>query len=277
MSNNNKLDNRITVAIYFLLTITITWGAIWAAVGMDGILGDKEITAAQMPVLYVATLLGPALAGLLMTAIVDGKQGFRTLFKRLAKWRADLRWYAFALLTAPVLIMSSLLVLSLFSPVFKPAIFLAENKVSLILIGVGMGVAVGLFEELGWTGFAIPRLRQDFGDLETGLITGFVWGLWHLPLFAASAKLSGSVPPLLYVCLLLFTFLPVYRVLMVWLYGRTESILLTLLMHAPLSGSQLVLIPADLSGLQLVTYNLLFTALLWLLVLAIRAKERKTA
>ena len=61
---------------------------------------------------------------------------------------------------------------------------------------------------------------------------------------------------------------------MVWLYDRTQSLLLVLLMHAPLSASQLVLIPADIAGKQLVVYNLIFTAFLWVVAIIVTQKKK---
>jgi hypothetical protein len=72
--------------------------------------------------------------------------------------------------------------------------------------------------------------------------------------------------PAFYLTVLLFSFLPAYRVLLVWIYDRTESLLLVVLMHAPLSACQLILIPPTLSGEKLVTYDLIFGAALWVLV-----------
>ena len=69
--------------------------------------------------------------------------------------------------------------------------------------------------------------------------------------------------------MLLFSFLPAYRVLLVWVYDRTQSLLLVVLMHAPLSASQLVLIPAALSGTKLVIYDLIFAAVLWILAVVV--------
>ena len=40
------------------------------------------------------------------------------------------------------------------------------------------GLMVGIFEELGWTGFAIPRLRLRYNVFTTGIIVGLVWGAW---------------------------------------------------------------------------------------------------
>ena len=64
MSNNKTLNNKAAVAIYFMIAIAITWGAILLAVGLDGVLGRTEIPETRMPILYTATLLGPTLAGI---------------------------------------------------------------------------------------------------------------------------------------------------------------------------------------------------------------------
>lgn len=276
---NRKFFKKHSVLVYFALALLITWGGIYLAIGMGGILGQSEIPEDRMPMLYGVTLLGPSIAGIISIALFDGKKGFRSLFSRLGKGRVSFRWYALALLTAPILITAILFIFSQFSSVYLPAIFAEENKATLLLTGIFMGLVVGFFEELGWTGFAMPKLREKFNVFTTGIILGVFWGLWHLPLFVASVKLSGSVPPTLYLLVLLFTFLPVYRVLMVWVYERTGSLLIMILMHAPLSGSQLLLIPPELSGVQLVLYNLTFAATLWLIVagVAIFAKGQLSA
>jgi len=265
MEKDRSFLSNNAVLVYFALTLLITWGGILLAIGMDGILGNSVIPDEQMPLLYGVTLLGPSIAGLVAIALFDGREGFRSLFSRLRKGRVSPRWYLMALLTAPIVIMTLLLIFSLFSNVYRPAIFTEANKTSLLLTGIFMGLVVGFFEELGWTGFAVPRLRQKYSVLTTGIILGLFWGLWHLPLFVASTNSSGAIPPVIYLLILLFSFLPAYRVLMVWVYYQTGSLLLMVLMHAPLSASQLLLIPPELSGVQLVVYDLTFAAVLWLI------------
>lgn len=263
MKTAKDIISKHAVMLFFLLTILITWGGIFSVIGLGGILGTETIPEERMPILYLATLLGPSLAGILMTALIDGKQGFRSLADRMFKRKVGMHWYIAVLVSAPILITIILLMLSSISPNFSPALAAAENKTSLLFTGAVMGLAVGFFEELGWTGFAIPKLRLHFSSLATGIITGLVWGAWHFPLFAASASASGGIPPVIYISVMLFSFLPAYRVLMVWVYEQSGSLLLAMLMHAPLSASQLVLIPPALAGKQLVTYNLVFTGILW--------------
>jgi membrane protease YdiL (CAAX protease family) len=246
-------------------------------IGPGGILGTTEVSEELLPFVYLATLLGPSLAGILLTGLVDGRAGFRDLLSRLLSWRVGARWYAVAILTAPLSIAATLFVLSLTSPAFLPVIVTTGDRVSLLLTGIVMGLVVGFFEELGWTGFAVPRLRLRYGVLTTGLIVGLLWGAWHFPLFSGSAGSSGALPPALYLSVLLFSFLPAYRVLMVWVYDRTGSLLVAILVHAPLAASQLILIPPGITGVQLVTYDLVFTAALWLFVAAVAVAQRRAA
>ena len=61
-------------------------------------------------------------------------------------------------------------------------------------MGIAVGLGAGIFEEMGWTGFAIPRLRLRYGVLSTGLIVGVLWGAWHFFVnFWASGVTSGEL------------------------------------------------------------------------------------
>ena len=215
------------------------------------------------------SLLGPSLAGVLLTSFLDGRAGLRDLLSRLRRWRVGVRWYAVALLTAPLVTILTLLALSLTSPAFVPAIITAEDKASLLLSGIAVGLIVPVFEEVGWTGFATPRLRLRHGVLGTGLIMGLLWGAWHLPLFAGSAASSGAIPPALFMAAMLFAWLPPYRVLMVWVYDRTQSLLVVMLMHMPIVVSQFVLTPEGISGEAMFASLVATGAALWLVVGAV--------
>ena len=275
MTTIKDFVQRQSVLTYFVLTFVITWGSIFLVIGSVGFPITSEQIEAAGPLVYVGMLVGPSVAGLLLTALVDGREGFRALLSRLCRWRVSVRWYGIALLTAPVLIITILFVLLQISPVYYPAIYTAEDKLGLLVMGIVMGLVVGFFEEIGWTGFAVPRIRQRYGIPATGILVGLLWGLWHLPPFSGSIYSSGPIPPFLYLSVLLFSFLPVYRILMVWVFDRTQSLLVVVLMHAPLSASQLILIPPSLSGEHNVTYDLAFTAVLWVVVVIITAIQWK--
>ena len=141
------------------------------------------------------------------------------------------------------------------SPEFVPRVFTSDEKAALLLFGIGWGLALGFFEELGWTGFAVPTLRLRYGVLATGHIVGLLYGAWHFLTngFWPSGTISGALSLALFVTVrgfgLLVGSLLAFRVLMVWVYDRTESLLVAMLIHASLAASTLILDPRRYQGL----------------------------
>jgi membrane protease YdiL (CAAX protease family) len=259
---------RHPVRIYFALAFAVSWAGVLFVVGLGGIPTTVEHLMTIGPAMYVAMLAGPSVAGLLMISLVSGRTGLREVLARLLKWRVGWRWYAVALLTAPFLVMTVSLALSVLSAEFLPAIFMTNDRAPLLLSGLAAGLIVGIFEELGWTGFAIPRMRRRYGVLSTGLLVGVLWGAWHFIMFWEPGSFSAAFP-LALLLVKLFSWLPAYRVLMVWVYDRTGSLLLAMLMHASLTATQLILMPSPASGMSLLTSILAWAATLWIVVAVI--------
>jgi membrane protease YdiL (CAAX protease family) len=138
-----------------------------------------------------------------------------------------------------------------------------------LLFALAAGVAVGIAEEIGWTGFATPRLRRRHGILGTGLIIGVVWGAWHIigNVVFASGAYSGALAVPLFMTLriigLLIGGLPAYRVLTIWVYDRTGSVFLAMLMHMSLTASTLSLEPLGISGASLVISDVVSVLVWW--------------
>ncbi|MEW6403145.1 MAG: CPBP family intramembrane glutamic endopeptidase [Chloroflexota bacterium] len=265
MMNIQAFMKRHAVLTYFVLTFAISWGGILIAFGPGGIPASLEQLEKLGPSAYLAMLAGPSVASILLTGLIDGRAGMRGLLARLLRWRVGAGWYAVALLTTPLLATVVPLALLLLSPEFLPGIFTTDDKSSLLLSGLAAGLMVGIFEELGWTGFAIPRLRLRYGILTAGLIVGLLWGAWHFLLFWESDSFFGALP-LALLLERLFSWLPPFRILMVWVYDRTESLLVVMLMHASLVASQVILMPATISGIPLLIYILIWAAALWIAV-----------
>jgi membrane protease YdiL (CAAX protease family) len=259
---------------YFALAFAISWGGVMLVVGPGGIPGTTEQFETLFPAVYLAMLAGPSIAGILLTGLVDGKPGFRELVSRLLKWRVRARWYAVAVLTAPILTTVVLAALSLRSREFLPGILTADDKASRLVFGIAVALGAGFFEELGWTGFAVPRLRRRYGVLTTGLTLGLLWGAWHFLVQLWGSAGSGSFALWLLIPVELFSFLPGYRVLMVWVYERTGSLAVAMLMHACLTGCAVLLAPVSTSGETLMTYDLALAAALWVVVAGVGLANR---
>ena len=262
------------VPIYFVLTFALSWGCMILTVSPARFPLTAEQSEAQGALMYIGMLVGPSVAGILLIGLIEGRAGFRTLLSRLRTWRVNARWYAVALLAAPLAATSVLLILSLFSPVFVPAIFTAEDKLGLLLSGLMAGLMVGIFEELGWTGFVIPRLRMRYSALMTGMIVGLAWGAWHFLAFWEATTFSDAFPLALLLARL-FAWLPPFRILMVRVYDHTESLPVIMLMHASLSATALVLPSMELSGMALLAWLLAWGAVLWGAVAAVTAMSGK--
>jgi membrane protease YdiL (CAAX protease family) len=209
---------RHPVVTFSALTFAISWGGMLLVLaGRTGLLATTEQAARLRPAVALVTVAGPTVASLLLTGLVGGRGGYRQLLSRLLSWRVGARWYAVALLTGSLLPAATLSALSLISPVFLPRIVTADDKASLLLVSLAAGLAGPVFEELGWTGFAIPRLRRGYGVLATGLIVGVLWGVWHVPSqvwYSGDASGALSLGILLPELVFALAVLPGYRVLM---------------------------------------------------------------
>jgi membrane protease YdiL (CAAX protease family) len=275
MSTIKAFVKRHPVLTYYGLTFAISWGAIFTLIGSRGIPATKEQFNMVLPVAIVAVLGGPSVAGILLTGLADGRVGFRELLSRLLKWQVGGRWYAVALLAAPLVLAASSIALSQISPGFPPSIFATDDRAPLLLMGIISGVVVGICEELGWTGFALPRLRLRYRILTTGLIMGILWGAWHIASHGvlASGAFSAPLSPALYVVArgltLLLGPLLAFRVLMVWVYDRTQSLLVAMIMHFSYTASTIILEPLAISGVPLLICDLVLAATVWAVVAAI--------
>jgi uncharacterized protein len=110
------------VLSYFALTFAISWGVLTVVgVGPGGFPGTKEQSEMLFPFVYLAMLLGPSVASIVLTGLLYGRSGLREFGSRLLRWRVGARWQAVALLTAPLLYIAVLFVLALASPVSFPA------------------------------------------------------------------------------------------------------------------------------------------------------------
>jgi len=271
------LIKRQPTLSYFIFTFTISWGGLLVLIGPGGIPGYMAQTGRSSIFLAVVlvTLIGPILAGILTTVVAYGRQGLHEIASRLFQWRVEARWYAVALLTAPLTVFGALFALSLFSPAFVPGIISATDKLPLVVFALVVSIFGPLCEETGWTGFAIPHLSNRHGIFTTGLIVGIVWGAWHfLSNLSGVESSSQNLPVPLYMAGLLFSFLPPFRVLMVWVYDHTKSLFLAVIMHSSLDFFWLISMPTGIEGVNLVTWYLVWGALLWLVVGVVALSNR---
>jgi membrane protease YdiL (CAAX protease family) len=244
---------------YFALAYGISWGGILIVLGATGF-DLVELRPVDTGLIFVLMLLGPSTSGLVLTALIEGRAGLRRLGLRMTRWKAGSRWYAFALLTMPFFLLAILWPLSFFvDPAFAP-------RFQWPLFAIGL--VAGCFEEIGWTGFATPRLLARQRLSTAGLVLGLLWANWHLLVdFRYNFNTMGIAWVLEFAILYMAT-LTAYRVLMTWVYANTKSLLLAVLMHASYTCWLLVLYPAT-SFEQGLIWQSVVAAGLWLVVAVI--------
>ena len=249
--------DRHPVAGYFVLAYLIAWGGSFAVAGISRLRGD-EVSIVQILLIFLMMLLGPSVAGIVFTARTAGRSGLRDLWARMSKWRVSPWWFAVASMTNPLVLLLVLFSLTLWlSSVYQPQF----NPV----MGLIVGAIAGFFEEIGWTGFATPRLIQRFGVMGAGLRLGLLWGVWH-----SLAGFLGSPPrqelPWLADALLFWVLgLTAYRVLMTWVYSKTGSVLMAQVMHLCFTGMFFVFEP-PMTLAQRLPYDLGLTMCFWAIV-----------
>jgi pimeloyl-ACP methyl ester carboxylesterase/membrane protease YdiL (CAAX protease family) len=177
------------------------------------------------------------------------------------------RWYALAILPAPIIAAGSLFTLSIASPLLT-----GGNKAAVVLGGLGAAVTT-ILEEIGWTGFVVPRMRRRHSVPMTGIIVGVLWGLWHfVQQVFVSGTYAGGIPLPVFLLLSVFAAvasLTAYRVLMVWVYDRTGSLLVTTLMHGMLTATSIFWFTPIATGVLFLADVWLVAAVMWLLVGAV--------
>ncbi|HSK89311.1 MAG TPA: type II CAAX endopeptidase family protein [Anaerolineales bacterium] len=207
----NTLIKQNALAVFCTLTIALTFAS----------------TLLPLPgeVIPVVMVFIPALVAISLTALSEGKTGVRSLLGKLAQWRIDLKWViiAFALALAIRLTMSLIAWgLGMISSIqLRPG-----GVASYVLLAVVFFV-FAIPEELGWRGYALPRLLERRSPLAAGLIVGVLWGSLHLSLLLPGMMNEGAAP--------LPTLLGLVggSVIFTWLYVNSGgNILLTALFHA---------------------------------------------
>jgi uncharacterized protein len=247
----------LPVVSYFLLTFAISWlGALSVALPA---LSRGPIPTLTGVLMFPAMLLGPLLSGISMNYLMDGKTAVSHLFHRILRARVGLRWYA-VLLIPPLLIALLLLFLARFvSPTFAPNHF---------FFGIAFGVPAGICEEIGWTGFAFPKMCKQASALKSAVILGMIWGLWHLPVinFLGAAAPHGSYWLRFFFA---FTFvMTAMRVIISWLYVNTGSVVMAQLLHVSSTGALVVFSPHVSAGHEAMWYAV-YGSVLWIVVATI--------
>ena len=224
----------MAVLVFVVLTFAASWTLFVAGAALS-----KGADLGSNPV-FLLGVFAPSLVALTLTAWSDRRAGVRALLGRIVQAPSDARWYLFAIGYMAAVRLTVALIHRLGTgrwPAFGP------EPVYIMALAIVISTPVQAGEEVGWRGYALPRLAKSIGLPLASIVIGIVWATWHLPLFfiPATEKTGQSFP----VYLLAVTAL---SVAMAWLYWRTQgSLLMTMLMHASVNNTT-ILVPAAVPG-----------------------------
>ncbi len=219
---------RIALVVYVLLTFTLTWTA-WIVPAAFLTPGNAGFLGLGGPV-FLLGVFAPAFVALALTAYSEGRDGVARLLARIGRWQVGARLYLFAIGYMAVTKLLAALIHRMAVGAW-PAF--GDTPLPLMLGAILVSTWTQAGEELGWRGYALPRLATHLGLGGASVLLGIVWALWHLPLFFLQG--SGSDGQSFPIYLVHVTAL---SVAMAWLYWRAQrSLLLVMLMHASVNNT----------------------------------------
>jgi membrane protease YdiL (CAAX protease family) len=216
---------------FFVLAFGIAW-----AILIPSVLSSYGlISLPGSTVLLLVMGYGPTIAAVVVSALIGGRTEIRALLRRLLIWRVGWSWWAITLFLNGAIILGALALYRLLGnevPPFEPL------SPGLLLETVLLFVVVALIngEEIGWRGFALPRLQQRYGVIVTVAVLGILETLFHLPIFfnngpSQAGGQNGTPFGAFFATSVLAVFL------LVWLYDHTRgSLLIATLFHASMNA-----------------------------------------
>jgi len=243
---------KYSLSLYFVIAIALPMVTTIIVASVAGLPSDivvNEMSAAAV-VVVMAMVHAPTIAAMIVVFRSRGFDGIKTLFRQLKYWKFAPHWYLRAILIFPATMLAVLFVLSFFSSNFAPVLTL-----SIMAFGA---LFSPLWEEIGWTGFATPVMLKRWSPLQVGLLLGFLHAMWHLP---ATIYGAGVFHGDLFIVNFLVTSVGIVglRIVTIWIYMRTSSLVLGWLTHVGFTGGQLLLVPLDLTSGETVVWNSAFS------------------
>jgi membrane protease YdiL (CAAX protease family) len=213
---------------FVLLTFAVTWTA-WllpAALLPD----DRLVFFGPGGPIFLVGVFAPALVALTLTALREGRPGVAALLSRIGRWQVAPPFYLLAIAYMAATKLAAAVVHRLAAGAW-PAF--GDTSPFLMFGAILFSTWAQAGEEIGWRGYALPRLAERVGLGGASVILGVIWATWHLPLFFLAG--TGSTGQSFPIYLLHVTAL---SVAMAWLYWKTDgSLLLVMLMHASVNNT----------------------------------------
>ncbi|MBC7266731.1 MAG: CPBP family intramembrane metalloprotease [Anaerosomatales bacterium] len=168
------------VGWFYALAFALSWAG-WVPIVAD----SRGAISLPGPAVFPLLLLpaaGPALAAAVVARRVDGEGAVDRLLRPLVEWRDGAPWLTVACLL-PALALLAGKALTDVAGLEAPRVPAGGVAATTVVGALVTSLLSNPWEEVGWRGFALPRLQERHGALVATLVVGVMLGLWHLPLF----------------------------------------------------------------------------------------------
>jgi CAAX protease family protein len=253
------------IAIFFSLTFLVSWSLFIAAASVSGTAHAGATFSTVGYAVYLIGVFTPALIAVSLAWREQRRGGVIALLSHVLRAPSNFSWYLFAVTYFMVI---KLIAALIYRVVVGDWPMFGHESFVLIVGAVIFSTPFQLGEELGWRGFALPRLSDHFGLPLASVILGIIWAVWHLPFFffVGVDKFGQSFP-------VYFLSVVALSVAMAWLYWRTGgSLLLVMLMHSAVNNTTDI-VPSTLPvahhvwSLHASPIAWISTAILWVLAI----------
>lgn len=228
-----KVFDTYKIGIFFILTLLIGWFPWYTGRG-------SIIIAA------------PSLAAFIVAFLANGWDGVLGILKRLGRWRANWKWYAFILFSPAVLYFLAIGVNLLRGGTAPQFPLLRENQQMIMLVFIMFLLpwqSSAFLEEIGFRGYALEEMQNKYGPLVGTLLLGVFFGGWLLPEFFNPDSLQYAMGGISFFPWFILTEIG-WSVLMTWVYNRTgkSSLIAGYLFHTAFNTWALVLLTNAVPG-----------------------------
>ena len=219
MNRMMSLTRQYPITAFFVLTFILSWGL--GAI-LDALFSATNSILLVLP--FAILSAGLLASALIISAVIGGKAGVLTLLRKFTIWRVGWRWYMVALFLLPTLALVTIY-LNVLLGAPAPDIT-AFGSWSSLLGAFALRLVFPwdgpMLEELGWRGFAQPRLQKLYTPFTANLFLALLVTLWHLQ-YIPSGDYAWVYMPATIASTILYG----------WVYNATGgSVLMTLVMHA---------------------------------------------
>jgi uncharacterized protein len=214
-----------SLLLFFAATFAIAWSCFIAVA-----VAHPPSTLWGQVLLYVGTF-SPSYVALAVTYGTQGRRGARALFARVFQGNAAARWYVFAIGYFAAIKLSAALIQRVLTGQWPR---FGTEPLYLIPFAIAISTPVQAGEEIGWRGFALPRLATRLGLGPASVVLGGLWAVWHLPLFfVREADTFGQSFPMYALSVVAIS------VAMAMLYAKSDGgLLLPMLFHAAVNNTK---------------------------------------